>query len=80
MTGRTKSHPVIINDDGWIMGSEPPLTVDGLRDRMVAAYDGTPVGVLFWCVGDSELYSEAENDLEEPYRRTQQIESDYQKN
>ena len=58
---------VLVNDDGWIMGqAEPPLTADDLRRKMVATYEGTPVGVLLWSVGGHEVY-EYETDVGERF-------------
>ena len=48
--------PLIFTDDGWIMGAtEPPLTVDDLREKMVEGYAGTG-GALWWAVGDHDVY------------------------
>ena len=55
---KKKRGPIILNDDCWIMGHAcPPLTIDDLRERMVGTYQGTPAGVLCWCVGNREVYS-----------------------
>ena len=52
-----ESRPLLVNDDGWIIGaSDPSLTADDLREKMVATYEGTPVGVLLWSVGGHEVY------------------------
>jgi hypothetical protein len=37
--------------------AEPPLTVKDLKERMVDTYAGSPIGALFWCIGNREVYS-----------------------
>lgn len=49
-----KKRRILCNDDGHIMGSEPPLTVDHFR-QMVQGYKGTAVDALFWCGVDREI-------------------------
>lgn len=58
MTKANKPRRILINDDGWITSeAEPPLTVADLKERMVDTYGGSAVDALFWCVGNSEVYS-----------------------
>ena len=58
MATSNKTRRIIVNDDGWIMSEAgPPLTVDDLREKMVATYAGTPVDALFWNIGGNEVYS-----------------------
>ena len=48
---------MLINDDGWLMNtSEPPLTADILRERMVATYRDTPIDVLLWSIGGGQIH------------------------
>jgi hypothetical protein len=47
--------PVIFTDDGWILATEPPVTAQDLRARIVGSYAGTG-GALGWSIGDHELY------------------------
>ncbi len=57
MTARKKDRRVLFNDDGWIMGAYgPPLTVDQMRDNMIAPYEGTPVDTFLWSIGGHEVY------------------------
>ena len=53
---------ILINDDGWIIGEEPPVNVPDLQEKVVGTYEGTPVGVLLWSVGGHETY-EFETDV-----------------
>jgi len=46
---------VIFTDDGWIMGMEPPVTAQDLREKVVGSYAGTQ-GALGWSIGDHEVY------------------------
>ena len=55
MTTRTATPPVIFTDDGWILGDEPPVTVEDLREKVVGSYAGTGGG-LWWSIGDHEVY------------------------
>ena len=48
---------MLINDDGWLMNtSEPPLTAEILRERMVATYRDTPIDVLLWSIGGGQIH------------------------
>ena len=48
--------PVICTDDGWILSAtEPPLSIEEIREKMVAPHEGTPAA-LWWSVGDHEVY------------------------
>ncbi len=47
--------PVIFTDDGWIMATQPPVTAQDLRDKIVGSYAGTG-GALGWSIGDHEVY------------------------
>ena len=55
MTDRKKCPPIIFTDDGWIFNSDPPITVEDLRDKVVGSYAATG-GALWWSVGDHEVY------------------------
>ena len=56
MAAKKQFPPVIFTDDGWILGAtEPPVTVDDLREKVVGSYAGTG-GALWWSVGDHEVY------------------------
>ena len=58
MTQVVKPRRILINDDGWIMSeAEPPLTTKDLKRRMVDTYAGSPIGALFWCIGNREVYN-----------------------
>ena len=75
MSARRKARPLLINDPAGYMSFDPPITVETLRQQ-VASFEGTPVGAIFWCVGDrelyyyeskvGELYTEVEKGLERP--------------
>ena len=55
----TRSQPplILFNDDGWIMGTYgPPITPEIMREKMIAPYEGSPVGVFLWSVGGHEVY------------------------
>ena len=57
MTTRNDAPPVIFTDDGWILSAtEPPVTVDDLRTKVVGSYAGTG-GSLWWSIGDHEVYN-----------------------
>ena len=57
MTTSQKHWRVLSNDDGWIMGTYgPPLTIDDMRDKMIAPYAGSPVDVFLWSIGGHEVY------------------------
>lgn len=47
--------PLIFTDDGWIMATQPPVTAQDLRDKIVGGYVGTG-GALGWSIGDHEVY------------------------
>ena len=56
MNAATPTPPVICTDDGWILSAtEPPLTIEMLKEKMVGAYEGTPAA-LWWSIGDHEIY------------------------
>ena len=55
MDQETDFPPVIFTDDGWIMATEPPITAQDLRDKIVGSYAGTG-GALGWSIGDHEVY------------------------
>lgn len=56
MTQKIDFPPIIFTDDGWIMGAtEPPLSVQDLKEKIVDGYAGTG-GALGWSLGDHELY------------------------
>lgn len=46
---------VIFTDDGWIMATQPPVTAQDLRDKIVGSYADT-AGALGWSIGDHEVY------------------------
>lgn len=51
------SRNILVNDDGWIMGSETsPLTPVHFREQMVATYRDTPIEALLWSIGGHETY------------------------
>ena len=53
---RSEFPPVIFTDDAWILSAtEPPVTVEDLREKVVGSYTGTG-GALWWSVGDHEVY------------------------
>jgi hypothetical protein len=48
---------ILVNDDGWIMGSEvSPLTPEYFREQMVGTYRDTPIQALLWSIGGHETY------------------------
>ena len=48
---------VFSNDDGWILHeSNPPLSLNHLRSRMIDTYKETPLTTFLWCVGGHEVY------------------------
>ncbi|MCY3763458.1 MAG: hypothetical protein OXH50_19610, partial [Gemmatimonadetes bacterium] len=48
---------ILFNDDGWIMGTYgPPITPEIMHEKMIAPYEGSPVGVFLWSVGGHEVY------------------------
>ena len=56
MAPTRNDRPVICTDDGWILfGSDPPPTVEDLRQKVVGALEGTPAS-FWWSVGDHEVY------------------------
>ena len=80
MAESKKPRPILINDDGWILGeAKPPLTVRDLKDRIVDTYRGSPIGALFWSVGNSavcmhetevgEVFGEGYENLDDPSDR-----------
>ena len=57
MSAYKKYRRVLCNDDGWIMGtSEPPLSVDQIRDKMISPCEGTPVDTFLRSIGGHEVY------------------------
>ena len=55
MTEKTRP-PIICTDDGWVLSAcEPPVSIEELRDKMVASLNGTPAA-LWWSIGDHEVY------------------------
>ena len=55
----TRSRPplILFNDDGWIMSTYgPPITPEIMHEKMIAPYEGSPVGVFLWSVGGHEVY------------------------
>ncbi len=56
MSPDTAYPPIICTDDGWLLqAAEPPLSIEELKEKMVAAYAGTPAA-LWWSIGDHEIY------------------------
>ncbi|MEE2659553.1 MAG: hypothetical protein VX733_13690 [Candidatus Latescibacterota bacterium] len=53
-----RQHPrIIVNDDGWILTADEALaTPETIHERMVSSYEGSPVDVVSWCVGNQEVY------------------------
>lgn len=47
--------PIIFTDDAWIMGVEPPVTPEIIRERMIEPLKGMSAA-LWWSVGDHEVY------------------------
>ncbi|NKB70104.1 MAG: hypothetical protein GKR89_23775 [Candidatus Latescibacteria bacterium] len=48
---------MLVNDDGWIIGTaDAPLTPQLLHDRMIGPYANSPVDVFLWSVGGHEVY------------------------
>lgn len=57
MPRSVKPRPLLVNDDGWIIGeAQPPLTAKDIKERMVDTYRDTPLGALMWCIGNREVY------------------------
>jgi len=52
----TKSPPIICTDDAWFfIATDPPLTIDTLRKKLIPMYANTPSA--FWSTfGDHEVY------------------------
>jgi hypothetical protein len=49
---------VLTNDDGWILGTYPsPISVEQLRDKMVAPHEGSPFDTFMWNIGGREVFS-----------------------
>ena len=47
---------IIFTDDGWILSAtEPPVTADDLRAKVVDGYAGNG-GAFWWSLGDHEVY------------------------
>ena len=56
MTVGRRERPVIFTDDGWILfGTEPPATVQDLKEKVVGSYAATR-SALWWSIGDHEVY------------------------
>ena len=56
MGARNRHRPVIFTDDGWVFsGTEPPVTVKDIREKVVGSYAATG-GALWWSTGDHEVY------------------------
>ena len=48
---------VFSNDDGWILHeSNPPLSLDHLRSKIIDTYKDTGLTTFLWCVGGHEVY------------------------
>ncbi len=57
MAGSKRNQPVICTDDCWLLNaSETPVTIEDLREKMIAPHEGTPAA-LWWSVGDREAYN-----------------------
>jgi len=57
MTTKRKTRRIISNDDGWIISAHTSLaTPESIKELMVDTYEGSPVDVVSWCVGDHEVY------------------------
>ena len=53
-----KDWKIIGNDDGWILSSYgPPISIEDLRDKMVAPHADSPIDTFLWSVGGREVYS-----------------------
>lgn len=49
---------ILTNDDGWILSSYgPPISIEDLRDKMVAPHADSPIDTFLWSVGGREVYS-----------------------
>ena len=58
MTATNKTVRILSNDDGWILGTYgPPISIEDLRDKMVAPHAGSPIDTFIWCVGGREVFS-----------------------
>ena len=56
MSASTGHPAVIFTDDAWIFSAtEPPVTVQDMKDKVVGAYTGTG-GAFWWSIGDHEMY------------------------
>ena len=54
----TSSTRILSNDDGWILSEyAPPITVEQLRDNMVATYADSPIDTFLWNVGGREVFA-----------------------
>ncbi len=52
-----KNRRIISNDDGWLMSNMTgPVTPETIRELMIETYEGSPIDVVSWCVGNSETY------------------------
>ncbi len=48
--------PIIFTDDGWLLNSQPPVTAEDLREKVVGSYADTG-GALWSSTGDHEVYN-----------------------
>ncbi len=56
MAAKISNPPIICTDDGAVLSqTEPPLSIETLKEQMVDAYAGTPAA-LWWSIGDHEIY------------------------
>lgn len=48
---------VLCNDDGWILSTYgPPLTLELMREAMIATYADSPVDTFLWSVGGHDVF------------------------
>ena len=55
MSHRNSKRPIILTDDAWIMGEDPPISVKDLKEKMIDPLKNTPAA-LWWSIGDYEKY------------------------
>ena len=56
MSTKKEFPSLIFTDDAWILNTEPPVSIEDLRQKVVGSYAGTSGG-FWWSVGDHEVYN-----------------------